>query len=111
MDKFGNLKSIAAKLQDHHFQWIVNAALDHFQNSVKDTENEILRHEHFAKEVFFDYRTLNDTRAEKVERARRDLEEKRNIVAFLRALSEVLSDFSSERFAQEVVVMFKNKRT
>lgn len=109
-DKLVRLKDSAANLRDCHFQWMIDAALDHFQEGIKEAEGEIVRHERFLDELFYDYRTLNGTRKEKIERANQKLTEYRQIVRFLRALSDISHLWSAQSFAQQVSVMFKNKK-
>lgn len=107
MKNVDDLKLAASKLRDCHFQWIVDAALDHFNAEIQKCEVEIVRHEHFAEEPFFDYRTLDETRAEKIVQSRQRLCEYRNIVSFLRVLSQISLNMSAQKFAWEVASTFR----
>lgn len=93
----------ASYLENKHFDWIVNAALDHFNKEIKDLELSIIRHQIFKDEVYYAYQTLDTTREEEIERAHHFIEEYGKVVNFLRALSNLLRDHSARQFAREIL--------
>ena len=100
------VRSARAKLQDRHFLWIIDAAMDHFATSVKSTEAEILRFQglpdapiftRYGKDRGSDQQ--GTTRARELPRLHAALGEYYAILEFLQAMKDAESLRSAEQFA------------
>ena len=95
-------RAAAARLHERHWQWIVDAALRSFEESVAKDERETVRHERFLDEAADGWSSLGESRAERLGHIKEVLEQRRAILLFLRAASRVLTIVSAEAFAQEL---------
>ncbi len=89
----------AKKLRSNHFSWMVDSAIRVYTEQVRCAEVEIMRHEHFANEPHHDVIADHSRRSELTD-ARTHLDQKRDILAFLIAVHDLLSIQAAEDFAK-----------
>jgi hypothetical protein len=101
-EKWDRVRRAAGQLQDHHYHWMVDAALRHFQKRVAEEEHEVVRHERFREEEPEGHLSLQRTRDEEIAKLRASIAQHRAIIAFLRAVHEALTIVSAEQFAADL---------
>jgi hypothetical protein len=100
--KMALVANAARELQPHHASWIVDAAADEFRDRLQKNEHDIVRHAFFADrpednlENPYDQKTRHETRA-RLEETRQTY---RDILKFLRAVQDVVSQVGAEDFAE-----------
>jgi hypothetical protein len=95
-------RAAAVPLQDRHYQWIVDAALRHFDDAIAKSEREVVRHERFRDEAPRGWSTFDESRDERIAALREALVEHRKILAFLQVLSRAVTIASAEGFADDL---------
>jgi hypothetical protein len=107
--KVAAVREAMSKLQDKHFLWMVDAAMEHFAASVKKTEVEILRFAgipdapiftRYGKDRGADHQ--GTTREAQLPGLRASLQEYYAILECLQALKEAVSLRSAEAFAASI---------
>jgi hypothetical protein len=101
-ERWHRVRVAAARLQDRHYHWIVDAALRHFQKRVAEEEQAIIRHERFRDEEPEGYLSLVKPREQEIAELRASVAEHRAIIAFLRAVHDALALASAEQFAADL---------
>jgi len=102
-EKMAAVQAAAAKLRDNHLAWIVNAASEHFADSIAEAEREIARHERFIDEPYLGrFASDRKTRQERIDDKKESIEQYRAILRFLHACDDMISLASAEKFAQEL---------
>jgi len=96
------------RLETHHFVWMVDAAIRHFEEKIEQGELSILRHEVFQDEPFPN--ALDHTRASRVESARKFLWEYREILRFLITLKKRASERTADEFARDFQAYLRAKK-
>jgi hypothetical protein len=104
--KLAAVHAATAKLDDKHFVWIIDAAIEHFSSAAKKTEVEIIRYKLQPElPIFTRYgkdrgRDLQGTTREReLPRVRASLDEQYAILEFLQALKDVEVLRNAEAFA------------
>ncbi len=102
-DKMAAVQAAASGLRDNHLAWIVNAAAEHFADSIGEAEREIARHERFIEEPYLGrFASDKKTRQERIDDKKASIEQYRAILRFLHACDDMISLASAETFAQEL---------
>ncbi len=103
-EKMAAVQAAASGLRDnHHLAWIVNAAAEHFADSIGEAEREIARHERFIEEPYLGrFASDKKTRQERIDDKKASIEQYRAILRFLHACDDMISLASAETFAQEL---------
>jgi hypothetical protein len=108
--RLGRVHEAAAKLQDRHVTWILDAAVEYFVERAHETENEILRNQALpAYPVFTRYGKDRGrdgggaTREGELPKSRARLGEYYAVLEFLHALKDAEVLRSAEAFARGLV--------
>jgi hypothetical protein len=102
------VRAAKAKLQDKHFVWIIDAALEHYVGEAKRVESEIVRYQTLTDLPLFSkfgrIGTLASpaTRESELPRLRGYLSEYYAILEFLQALKDAEVIRSAEVFADDM---------
>jgi hypothetical protein len=102
------VRAAKAKLQDKHFVWIIDAALEHYVGEAKKVESEIVRYQTLTGLPLFSkfgrIGTLASpaTRESELPRLRGYLSEYYAILEFLQALKDAEVIRSAEVFADDM---------
>jgi hypothetical protein len=102
------VRAAKAKLQDKHFIWIIDAALEHYVGEAKKVETEIVRYQTltglplFSKFGRIGPVTSPATRKSELPRLHGYLSEYYAILEFLQALKDAEVIRSAEVFAEEM---------
>jgi hypothetical protein len=96
-------------LEDKHYNWMIEAALEYFANGAQDSESQILRFERFPTLPIYTrygkargYGLEDEKREAEVAKLRASLDEYYAILAFLQALKDAATIMSAETFAAEM---------
>ena len=102
------VRAAKAKLQDRHFIWIIDAALEHYVGEAKRVENEILRYQALPELPLFSKFgrigpvTAPATRETELPRLHVYLSEYYAVLEFLQALKDAEVIRSAEVFAEDM---------
>lgn len=95
-------------LRTHHYSWIVDAAITHFEEAIERAENRIVRHEHLRAEPTSG--RFVKSREEEIASARSFLSQYREIMRFLVAMKERVSTMAAEEGAREIAEFLAEDR-
>lgn len=106
-----NVQRSMAKLEPHHFSWIIDAAAKEFDKRLKKTEHDIVRHTtmNSLSEPYLDRDFQYDggkTRVGTLEQNRETLRRYQAIVLFLNDLHAYANELDAQRFAENVRITF-----
>ena len=87
-------------LQTKHIVWLFDAAGQHFQESIKTQEQELIRHQALINEPLSEMSPVRRTRQDKIDSAKEYLVQYREILDFCRASKERAMEMSAQEFAQ-----------
>ena len=102
------VRAAKAKLQDKHYGWIIDAALEHYVREAKRVETEIVRYQTLADlPLFSKFGRIGPvaapaTRESELPRLRGYLSEYYAILEFLQALKDAEVIRSAEVFAEDM---------
>jgi hypothetical protein len=96
------VKEAAKALTGRHYIWMIDAALGHYQETIKKEEMELIRHQMFIGEPHEGYHTMKYDRKEEIEKIRGYMTQNRAIVVFLQALGELAHHIDNVNFAESI---------
>ena len=107
------LREAAAKLDNHHLEWIVDTALKRYRDKVNECSVDMMRITGRAEMEGWDTPdptyVVTKTYRDRLQSVSDFREQYLRIVAFLKELRKMLGEASSRRFAEDVAYYFRSR--